>query len=252
MIYYLKELVDFLINPLVLFWILIGIFFFRRYQKKGQAQVWLMVALIWLAITTNRWMPDLLVHQLEKQYPALNNPTFSPMDTFNILVLGGGNFDDEHMPEQDKLSAISVIRLNEGLRLAHQFPHSLLVCSGFSSKSKTQAEFSAQAAIALGLHKDRIKVLNDPRTTEEEALSYKNVFGASSRFILVTSDLHMPRAIRLFNKHGLYPLAAPAGSLLKKDPRNRSTGWASEWNNLEKLERALHEYIGLVWGKITR
>lgn len=250
MIYYLKEIIDLVLQPLVIFWILISVFFALYFWRKVLRMRWLFVALVWLAMTTTRWIPDLLVRQLEKQFGPVDTNSISKVDSINILVLGSGNFLDPSLTPPDHLSVVSLYRLAEGLRLATIYPQSKILFSGYGSGPMTHAEYMSAAAVSLGLDTTRIGLLKTPRTTEEEALAYKQVY-APQPFILVTSDLHLPRAMMLFKKHGLTPYPAPAGSLLKKDERMHRHGWSSDWSNLYKLEVALHEYVGWLWGKMT-
>ena len=116
------------------------------------------------------------------------------------------------------------------------------------------------AAVALGADKDHIIILKKPTTTQEEALEYAATLGKdSARLILVTSDIHMPRAMKLFKRAGLNPVAAPSDHILKASyvSGNAQTGlkrknlwWESGKGNFEKFSSAMHEYIGLVWAEI--
>ena len=66
-------------------------------------------------------------------------------------------------------------------------------------------------------------------------------------FILITSHYHMPRAMALFNKEGLYPTAAPTNELRKGYSKFLSI---PNGDDLKQTETALHEYIGLLWSKL--
>ena len=210
----------------------------------------LIVGLVWLLVTGTKWIPDLLVYGLEKQYP-----TFQPDSTYAglpVLVLGGGSIFDRNVASQDRLSPNSLARLSEGIRLYHALGRPLLVFSGYSSrKGVTQAAITRDAAISLGIPKEKISILEQPSTTEEEALVYKKYFGYKNpKLILVTSDIHMPRAMYLFRKAGLQPVAAPADVILRKRTGHSSFWWSSHKNNFDKFTAALHEYIGLLWARM--
>jgi len=68
-----------------------------------------------------------------------------------------------------------------------------------------------------------MKMQKKPENTQQEAEQYKLLFGDSAQLILVTSALHMPRTMFLFQKEGLYPVATPTNHLIKigKDKRFR-------------------------------
>lgn len=209
-----------------------------------------ITALVWLLITGTKYVPDLMVYVLEKQYKTLN-----PDSTFNkmpVMVLGGGSVYDTDISPQDRLTSGSLARLNEGIRLFHTLDKPLLVFSGYSSKNGvTQAAITKEAAISLGIPEKQIFILEYPSTTEEEAEAYKKVLSEKSNdLILVTSDIHMPRAMYLFRKAGLNPVAAPSDHILRKDKSIGSYWWHSHRNNFDKFSAAMHEYIGLVWARL--
>jgi uncharacterized SAM-binding protein YcdF (DUF218 family) len=58
----------------------------------------------------------------------------------------------------------------------------------------------------------------------------------------------MPRSMRVFQTQGLQPVPAPTGFLTKKGSRYWSgpTG-----HHLFMSDMAVHEYVGILWYKIT-
>ena len=57
----------------------------------------------------------------------------------------------------------------------------------------------------------------------------------------------MPRAMYLFQKTGLNPLAAPTNHLIKKGKHTCFWDWLPSSANIRKMECAIHEYAGLAW-----
>ncbi len=106
-----------------------------------------------------------------------------------------------------------MVRLIEGVRLHREIPGSKLILSG----DNDSAEGMATMAEALGVSGEDIVPAFEPRDTEEESQQIAPIVGAQ-RFILVTSASHMPRAMGLFRKRGLQPIAAPTDYLA---PRHR-------------------------------
>ncbi|HMQ06362.1 MAG TPA: ElyC/SanA/YdcF family protein [Saprospiraceae bacterium] len=201
--------------------------------------------------TGTRFIPDLLVYSLESQYDSFYD--YASIDSLSpvyILILGGGSYYDPGLSPIDQLSRNSLQRLSEGIRLTQIYPNSILVVSGYSSGPPTQAQLMAEAAVSLGINRKKIVVLGEPKTTGEEALSFKNfIEDPMGALILVTNDLHMPRAVQLFRKRGLEPVPAPGGSILRKDLRKPRWGWSSDVSNFDKFKASIHEYIGMIWGK---
>ena len=267
MIDILKGLVEFLIYPMNIFWLLIGLYFVSGYKKYKHQNRFLYAALIWMLVTGTRWVPDLMVNGLEKKYDAFTKDDEGGQDSVYIHVLGGGGNNDLDIPEQERLSQASLARMSEGIRIHRMIPNSKLIFSGYSStKTVTQAALTKEAAIAMGMANEDIVILETPTTTEEEAMAYKAAFGHSdAKLILVTSDAHMPRAMYLFRKHGLDPVAAPADHILKRHFGKSDVSmfegvsatsimsgnywWKSHRSNIDKFYIAMHEYIGLLWAK---
>ena len=133
-----------------------------------------------------------------------------------------------------------MVRLIEGVHLHRQIPGSKLILLGGNDSAGGMAEM----AEALGVSAEEFCGLH-PRDTEEESQQMAPIVG-SRQFVLVTSASHMPRAMGLFKKRGLQPIAAPTDYLA---PRHR---WESDdlfpdGFNLFKSQVAVYEYLGLAW-----
>jgi len=81
----------------------------------------------------------------------------------------------------------------------------------------SQAQLSKEAAISLGVKQQNIEMLETATSTLEEAIAFKEHFGVNKNVILVTSALHMPRAVEIFSDQGIKVLPAPTAYLCKKD-----------------------------------
>lgn len=264
----LKSVVDFLIYPMNVFWILIVFYFIFKFRKYKHQNRFLYAALVWIGIIGTKYIPDLMVYSLEKKYSTLNLDFDSLGNEVHILVLGGGGVYDIEIADQERLSQNSLARLNEGIRIYKDLKGAKLVFSGYSSTNNvTQAAITRDAAIGLGIPEDDIFILEKPSTTEEEALEYTSAFGNKKvTLILVTSDIHMPRSMYLFRKHGLDPIAAPSDHILKrhfqkdKMVTNHENSflsifkdnfwWRSHRSNFDKFYLAMHEHMGLIWAKM--
>jgi uncharacterized SAM-binding protein YcdF (DUF218 family) len=263
----IKSVVDFLLYPMNIFWILIALYVVSGIKKYKHQNKFLYVSLIWLFVTGTRWIPDLMINGLEKQYRAFVVDEEVMNDTVYIHVLGGGGHNDLMISPQERLSQTSLARMSEGIRIYREVKGSKLIFSGYSSTSNvTQAALTRDAAIAMGVPQEDMVIMETPATTEEEAKAYRSAFGDSgAKLIVVTSDVHMPRAMYLFRKQGLDPIAAPADHILKRhymksdasmleghSAFSLSAGeywWKSHRSNFDKFYAAMHEYIGILWAK---
>lgn len=264
MIAVLKSIVEFMISPMNLIGIGILASFLLKHTHPKLARKCLIFSIIWLFLTGTRFLPDILVYQLEKQHGVLHpdNSVYG----LPIIVLGGGYTNDLNIPAQERLSHPSLARLAEGIRLYRAIDPAFVVFSGHASTGHTsQAKITKLAAIELGIPENKIRILEVPTTTEEEAMEYKKVFGNKyPDIVVVTSDIHMPRATYLFRKHGLNPISAPSNHMLKvrHSDKNKHAGkfsnfiqslwpWQSGTGNFQKFSAAMHEYIGLLWARFN-
>lgn len=240
--------------PLPVFWILIFLaaVFFLRGRRKFSGFLGIF-SLIWLLAISTPFLPDLLVSRLEDRYAVFNPDTFVGLDNaVHIVVLGGGHVNDDQLPANDRLSPTAMVRLSEAIRIHRQLPESIIVTSGGSaSGNQPQAKVLAETALLMGVGKKYIKTQPLPKNTRMEASEYKKLFGDTAQLIVVTSAAHMPRAIYSFQKVGLDPVAAPTCHLVKIDENyNRWIGFPSS-DNIHKMESAVHEYVGLLWYKLS-
>jgi uncharacterized SAM-binding protein YcdF (DUF218 family) len=103
-------------------------------------------------------------------------------------------------------------------------------------------------AEALGVSAEDIQRLSEPRDTEEESQQIAPIVGPQ-RFILVTSASHMPRAMGLFRKRGMQPIAAPT-DYLAPGHRVELDDLVPDGYKLFKSQIAFYEYLGLGWEKL--
>jgi len=249
----LREILSFLINPLPILYLLLltGTLFLLLRRKKTSRWFFLFSALWLLAITTSPF-PRFVASRLENTYPPLLSfPVTDTSRPVNILVLGGGHTHDLRFPPNDQLSINALGRLAEGIRLYRQIPRSRLITSGYAGKEDiSQAMVMYRTALLLGVDSSRLSLQEEPRITWHEALSYRQNFDTTATLIIVTDAIHMPRAMMLFRKAGLHPIAAPTNHLIKKGFYRPRPDISLGSGNIKMLEAGFHELTGLVWGWI--
>ena len=210
-----------------------------------------ILALGWMLVVSVPIVPNLLVQNLENKYPPFTPSHVAVADSLiSIVVLGAGHTADPRLEANSQLSVEGLSRLIEGVRIHGLYPGSHLVFSGGSSVSPySQAEIYRQAALDLGVDEILIRQMPAPMNTREEAMNYFSEFGNSHTLILVTDAIHMPRAMYHFQQAGLRPIPAPTGYLCKKSPVSTGLAWIPSFTSIRKMQRALHETIGLIHGK---
>lgn len=253
MLFFLKKAVSPLFLPLSvsLLFLLLGLalLWMGRRQKAGRLLV--SIGTLWLLIFAYPPVPEFLAGWLEQRYAPVLELDHLPKVGY-VAVLGGGNIEAPDLPATGRLRPVSAIRLLEGMRLYRGFPDCRLIVSGGGWRGEAGSGVTmAEAAGTLGIPAADLIVCDTPRDTEEEAEAILEIV-AHDPFLLVTSAAHMPRAMFLFKRLGMHPIAAPvdytaAGGAFRS-PANLYPG--SE--NLEAAHSAIHEYLGLLWVRLLK
>jgi uncharacterized SAM-binding protein YcdF (DUF218 family) len=233
--------------PLSVEILLVGLYllWFTRKQRAGKALVSLGTLL--LTGLSYFFIANALLHPLEHRFPpfaVVSGPGVSTFAPRLIVVLGGGANNDPGVPISSRLSPEQMVRLVEGLHLHREIPGSKLILSGDAGT----AERVAQAAQTLGVDPQDILLVAGSRDTEEETRRIAPLVGQAP-FILVTSAAHMPRAMGLFRKLGMAPLAAPTDYLAPRLGLEPDDLFPSAYE-LIKSQTAVYEYLGLAWAEL--
>jgi uncharacterized SAM-binding protein YcdF (DUF218 family) len=258
MLFWLKEILTLPFLPLH-FTLIAGtiglvLLFWPKRQKLGRAL--LIMAVLSLALFSNKGVARFLIAPLESQYTAIPEARVRSelpaqvQACRTIVVLGGGHSDSTTLSRVNQLSTSALARLTEAVRLARLIPEAKLIVSGYDGPRKaSHAQILAEAAISLGVAPERIVRLDTTRDTDDEAQELARRLGAEP-FLLVTSAWHMPRAMALCEKNGLHPIATPTDFMLRPEA---DAGWRLlvwDLGALERSTKAIHERIGLVWSKL--
>lgn len=189
---------------------------------------------------------DMLIKGLEDKYPVYQNQPAK-----FISVLGSGHNSEARFSAQEQLSNPGRARLLEGIRIYKQLSGSKMIFSGFGgSDPMAHSQIMKQAAISLGVNEQDIITFSEPKDTHQEALVIKG-FVADQPLILVTSASHLPRATALFEKQGVKVIPAPADFTIKQIRQTGFSNYKFEAENILKSERAIHEYLGILYSKLT-
>jgi len=191
----------------------------------------------------NGLVASLLASPLEYSYPALRDPHQYP-DAKVIAVLTAYAADDVEMSLSGRLNASAAFRVLEAANLWTARPDCLVVVSG----SATAADIMARQLRSLGIPDRALVVDGDSDSTAESAVYLGGIAGGRSAF-LVTSAGHMRRAVGVFRKNGITPIPAPTDYQLPRLARHAS--WTTSASHLQASDLAVHEYLALVWYRMT-
>lgn len=229
-----------LISPLAHFWtalVIAGILYaLKRYKA---AKIFAGLGLLILFIFTISPWPVYMVRDLEQRYPVY---TPARANSLPVLVLGAGHVNDPSLPPLQRLSIPLLDRVAEGIRI-HKANKGKIVFSGFSRFNHSpHAVVMAESAISLGVNPADTLMLLKPSNTWEEAAAWKKRFG-TKKFVLVTSAVHMPRAMHIFKDMGMQPIAAPANFINRNEPGVNPYNWWPSSVKSMYTELAIYEYF---------
>ncbi len=157
-----------------------------------------------------------------------------------IVVLGGG------LNRGRYLTLSSSHRLVRGVQLYHEGKAQKIIFSGgvFPKAGVAEGAVLAQEARRMQVPSENILVEKDSRRTHEQAVETKKITDPLrwKSIILVTSFLHMKRALLCFEQAGFKVYPAPA------DPVERYA--AAPLERLDLFGKILHEYGGMMYYRI--
>jgi uncharacterized SAM-binding protein YcdF (DUF218 family) len=206
-----------------------------------------------VALATLSPLGNLLLTPLEQRFPSL--PFKSEIAIDGIIVLGG-SYDTVSHPY------LSTIFLREDTGpmaavpgLAQEYPKARIIISGGTeslTSGPSEAAIVKKYFVSFGIAADRILIEEQSQTTAENARFSARLVHPEpdSRWLLVTSAYHMPRAAGAFRKAGFNVIACPAGW--------RTHGWHDLWrpsatatDNLRRVDVAVHEWLGLLFYRLS-
>ena len=213
-----------------------------RYRKAGLLT--LCAALGWSALWSVPSASDWLRHQLEKRYPVLDTAALPQADA--VVVLGGGSryawLDKPNVRPETLQSS----RLAAGARAWQAGRAPRIVLSGGGEGGGSEARMMATAIAKLGVPSSALLLEERSRNTRDNATYTAELVERfhMRRVLLVTSSLHMPRAIAQFRKAGIDVVAVPVPELARR------SSWRERWlpsrSALWRSGRAFKEYAALL------
>lgn len=174
-----------------------------------------------------------------------------------VVVLGSSHNSDSDRPLSSMLDVSSLTRLLEGVTVYRQNPGAKLLVSGYKASDKiSNARAVSLVAIEMGVPVDDIILAEDVKDTAEEAAHWAELIDGQT-FALVTSAIHMPRSVYLFEQalgrkgHELSNIIpAPTKHTSSKNYRFRGFDLVPRARQLERTAAAWHEYLGYLWARL--
>ncbi len=179
-------------------------------------------------------------------YPPL---VHAPDNTTTIVVLSGGSNSASTANPNSNLSTITLCRTIEGVRLALDIKkHKKKVLIIMSAAGNTGINMQKTAHM-LGIPLQQIQVAAKAKDTLKQAKSLQQQL-QHKPFILVTSAVHMRRAMVIFHQLKMQPIAAPTCYTYKMHNSVPILNYLPMAARVTRFNYAWHEYLGLIWHKL--
>jgi uncharacterized SAM-binding protein YcdF (DUF218 family) len=169
---------------------------------------------------------NLLIHALESRFPPWDTARGAPD---GIVVLGGAIAPTLSQEHGEAVIYDAPGRIVALAKLARQFPAARIIYSGGNADlvpgGPAEADFVPSLFDSLGVPRERVVLENRSRNTAENATFSKDIAKPKpgERWLLITSAMHMPRAIGCFRRAGFaveaYPVDWRTGARAPISPR---------------------------------
>lgn len=243
----LSRFVILLLSPLGMALCLAAVALLLGWRRHLRAAMGLgLMAFVWLWAWSMPVLSHWLAGTVENQYPQV--PITATPAAPALVLLGGSVYPPSGQnPEVDLNSAAD--RVWHAARLFHAGKAPLLLLSG-GSDPKHQA-FSEARAMAifltdLGVPAQAMLLEESSRNTRQNAAFSAALLKARGidRVLLVTSALHMPRAMALFRAQGLQVIPAPTDFEANQELPPGLLAWLPDPPALDASGRAMKEIVG--------
>jgi uncharacterized SAM-binding protein YcdF (DUF218 family) len=255
MFLFLSKLLPLFVYPLGVITLLILAALITLWRRPLTAALCLVGALAVMLISSNGWVTNQLVRSLEWQHiPADDLPQAEA-----IVVLGGAI-----RPATPPRPWVDVMESGDraiyGAQLYKAGKAPLIILSGgrINWKGGGPPESADMAKLVEALGVPPSAILQDPTSlnTYENAVNVKAILQEQgiNQILLVTSAIHMPRSLRIFQKQRINAIPAPTDFQVTEQemqepqttPQAIALNLLPDADRVQQFTRAMKEYIGLV------
>ena len=256
MFVFLSKFLPLFVYPIGITCVLITAALIIRKKQKLNISLILLAFLV-LFFGGNRYMSMALAKSLEWRYLPLEN--IPQADA--IVILGGGTEPGDFPRPEIGVNAAGD-RVLYAARLFKEGKSGKLLLSGgnidwMDSSSSTPASQMEYILLLIGIPKESIWLQPRSQNTYEDALYSSQMLKENgiSRVILVTSAMHMPRAVALFVHQGIEVIPAPTDytvtekgwyGLFHQDLQGWIISLIPNSSSIGLTTNVLKEYIGML------
>lgn len=241
-----------LLEPLALItWGLLILLVLCYRKKDWEMLSTVSVVLIILFIFASPFTANLILEQLEMTHKDQSSCVTDKKNIVIVILAGGMNRSNSESAQIEALHIASIRRALATARLANKTLKPYLIVTGGSGGTVKEADLISRLLIHLGVDQNRIIKELTAKNTYENAIQTKSVLEhlGLNRILLVTSAIHMPRAVATFRKQNIDVCTYPI-DFRGVDPIFPGA-FIPQISALQKSTDSFHEIAGLLWYRIN-
>lgn len=253
MFLFLSKLLPLLIYPLGVTCLLLGLAIIWLWKFPRRSMLAISTALLLLFCSSNPLIASTLVKTLEWRYLPPD-----PVPAAEAIVVLGGSLYPKSPPRPWVEVTDAGDRVLYGVKLYQEGVAPLILFSGgrieWKGGGPPEAEDMTKIALAMGVPERNILRENESLNTYQNAVNTAKILNQRqiNTILLVTSAMHMPRSMAIFEKQGFDVTAAPTDYWVTEQSLSEKQGisFGTLLNVLPDAEalhfftKAMKEYIG--------
>jgi uncharacterized SAM-binding protein YcdF (DUF218 family) len=249
---FISKLIPLFIYPLGFSCLLLIITLVLWWKFPRFVPIPIALALIVLLLAGNGWIANAIVQSLEWQ----NIPQELP--NADAIVLLGGATKSANTPRPMVDINEQGDRVNYAAKLYRDGKAPLIIAAGgrvaWRGGGRSEATDMAELLMTMGVPNSAIAQETESLNTYENAVNVKVILVTKNikKVLLVTSALHMPRSLAVFQKQEIDAIAAPTDFMVSEqelaEPNASLEAFTlnllPDVDRLEKTTKAMKEYVG--------
>ncbi|MBD6615844.1 YdcF family protein [Komarekiella sp. 'clone 1'] len=253
MFLYLSKLLPLFFYPLGLACVSLVVALVTLWKRPRIATIAITLALTLLLCCSNAWLAKSLVRSLEWQ----NIPPAQMPNAEAIVVLGGAT-KSAFPPRPTVDLSESGDRVIYAAQLYRQKKAPIIILSGgrvnWRGDGSPESADMANILTSIGVPSEAIVQEPDSFNTYQNAVNVQKILESRGirQVLLVTSAMHMPRSLKVFQRQGINAIPAPTDFLVSQGelqelgstPKAAILNLLPDTDNLHQFTTAVKEYVG--------
>jgi len=235
-------------NLFLWLWLATALFIWWTTRQSRTSRRWTFIFLVSLWFLGTRPVAETVLSPLENCYTAPDITSLEKQDLRQVVVLTGGGYPTRGEMLSSAFPHASIYRFMGGLELSCRLGSNCkLIFSGSAGRGNRErtTAIAMQELALIVVPRSQVSAEARSGSTAEHPNNVRLLVN-DKPFAIVTSAVHMPRAMRSFKRAGLNPIAYPVDFLAAEG----DYGWISfipSVENLWKVNVALREYMALAF-----